>query len=368
MSALRLHRRCAALACRSLSAAAPSAAPCARACHGAAAASPPYVQSQHAHHAGASAHPTWREPATTAASSAAQSPRDSGTSGAVTATVDAIFAKRFGKQAAASQQSSGPAGVDALFASRFRSPVSAAVRGSAPGDTRSGVSTSRTGAGARVAPWSGLWRLTALQNAPVGMAAVGLITPVPLHVPAPAPPRGQQGTASAPHPSSSSHTPAADPVSTSSYYHPSHHSATAATSAAPASAAPPSPALQRYWRSYQLWQSLMPRIYNEQQALAQLRAQAQAAKAAHRADLQRHLHKTTSWTLFLVCPLLGLLFASLVMDAAVYQAEVAQVPFVAYEDALRDFNAVNGKEAQQRRTTRGGESKKTRNIDRKSVV
>lgn len=105
---------------------------------------------------------------------------------------------------------------------------------------------------------------------------------------------------------------------------------------------PPPPEVQRYWHSCQLWASLQPHIQQEQQSVLQLRAQAHAAKIAQQKSLRQHLYRTMYWTLFVVCPLLGLLFLWLAIDAAAYGAELELLPFVKYDEALRDFAEAEG--------------------------
>ncbi|CAJ1015851.1 hypothetical protein, conserved [Leishmania lindenbergi] len=105
---------------------------------------------------------------------------------------------------------------------------------------------------------------------------------------------------------------------------------------------PPPPEVQRYWHSYRLWASLQPHIQQDQQAVLQLRAQAHIAKVAQQESLRQHLYRTMYWTLFVVCPLLSLLFLWLAIDAAAYGAELELLPFVKYDEALRDFAEAEG--------------------------
>ncbi|GET85528.1 hypothetical protein, conserved [Leishmania tarentolae] len=233
-------------------------------------------------------------------------------------TVEDVFASRFGATAFGPRRgtsatnapllASPGAAVDALFTERFPALAARPTRQSSHG-----VAASRGTTKTQSAMWDGLRRCLRFRS----RLPSARVSHSMRHTLSPAPP---------PAHFSPQHPPVAnDGMGLSASGH-----------------QPPPPEVQRYWHSYQLWASLQPRIHQEQQAVEQLRAQTQAARIAQQKSLRQHLSRTMYWTLFVVCPLLGLLFLWLAMDASAYGAELELLPYVKYDEALRDFAEAEG--------------------------
>lgn len=220
------------------------------------------------------------------------------------------------------------AGVDALFTERFP-----ALTAQATVERMHQVAASHDAAKTQSAMWDGLRRCFTFR----GRLPSARINNSTGDTPSPAPP----------------------PARFSAQYPPVANEASGLSASGHQS---PPPAVQRYWHSYQLWASLQPHIQQEHQAILQLRAQAHAAKIAQQKSLRQHLHRTVYWTLFVVCPLLGLLFLWLAIDAAAYGAELELLPFVKYDEALRDFAEAEGHHRQLIRGKRNNGVAKKKNI------
>ncbi|KAG5487703.1 hypothetical protein LSCM1_08066 [Leishmania martiniquensis] len=198
---------------------------------------------------------------------------------------------------------------------------------------------------AQAVPWGGLWQcLTSRSHLP----AISIIhsmgkTPHPAST-------ANDGLPSVPLPPSACFSPQNAPA------------ADEAAGLSSSSLPPPPPAVQRYWHSYRLWASLHPHIQQEHLAVLHLRAQANAAKVAQQESLRQHLYRTMYWTLFVVCPLLGLLFLWLTVEAAAYGAELEVLPFVKYDEALRDFAEAEGHHRQLRSAKGSSGALKKKNV------
>jgi hypothetical protein len=115
---------------------------------------------------------------------------------------------------------------------------------------------------------------------------------------------------------------------------------------------PVSPSLQRYWRSYRLWQHVHQHTQQEGGVLEGIRAQIREMKAAQRIQFQAQLKNTTRWTVFVVLPLLTLLWFSIFFDSVLYRMELAQLGYVNYEAALAEFEEANTQQQRGRAETR----------------
>ncbi|CBZ31266.1 hypothetical protein, conserved [Leishmania donovani] len=256
-------------------------------------------------------------------------------------TVEDLFASRFGtttfghrrdtSATDAPPPASPSAGVDALFTERFP-----ALTAQATAERMHEVAASHVTTKTQSAMWGGLRRCFKF--------------------------RGRLPSARINNSMGDRPSPAQPPARFSSQYPPVANEASGLSASRHQ---PPPPEVQRYWHSYQLWVSLRPHIQQEQQAVLQLRAQAHAAKIAQQKSLRQHLHRTMYWTLFVVCPLLGLLFLWLAIDAAAYGAELELLPFVKYDEALRDFAEAEGRHRQfiRGKSNNGVAKKKNIRID-----
>ncbi|KAG5511891.1 hypothetical protein JKF63_07716 [Porcisia hertigi] len=237
-----------------------------------------------------------------------------------------LFSNCFGPKALWLCQGATTTTVDALFHQRF--PTLAAQTRA---ETRHGATAQCGAAKVPATPWSGVWScptLRALQPASRTHAIEASSSPVSSShrhdVLAPPPPPPSSSA------SSSQFAPPYPPVSNeASQFGCSEHQ-------------PPPPAVLRYLQSYRLWASLQPYIQQEQQAVLHLSARAHAAKLSHKEALHQRLLSTMYWTMFIVCPLLGLLFLWLIRDSAAYRAELEMLPYVKYDEALRDFAEAEG--------------------------
>ncbi|KAG5508303.1 hypothetical protein JIQ42_08225 [Leishmania sp. Namibia] len=293
-------------------------------------------------------HSTVKGSRITGASRGAASPFES-LAASQQSTVEDLFTSRFDTGTAAHRYgisasaalplASRIAAADSLFSERFPS-LAAQTTAKVHGST-----APRGGTKAQAAPWGGLWQCLTSRSHP---AAISI----------------NSSMSSTPHPASTANDmqpPVPLPPSAGfSLQRPPVAGETMGLSSS--GLPPPPPEVQRYWHSYRLWASLQPHIQQEQQAVLHLRAQAHAAKVAQQESLRQHLYRTMYWTLFVVCPLLGLLFLWLTIDAAAYGAELEVVPFVKYDEALRDFSEAEGHYRRLRNAKGNNGTSKKKNV------
>ncbi|KPA73594.1 hypothetical protein ABB37_09726 [Leptomonas pyrrhocoris] len=151
---------------------------------------------------------------------------------------------------------------------------------------------------------------------------------------------------------------------------PAYNTHTGAFTAAPPAAGhvhaspppPPPPALQRYWRSYHLWQSVHQHVQNEGNVLEGIRAQMRSLKTAQQAELRAQLRSTTRWTVFVVMPLLTVLWGYIFLDSLWYRSEVLQLRMVNYDAVLAELEAASETGRKAWRGQKGGAPNNNKSI------
>ncbi|KPI85417.1 hypothetical protein ABL78_5507 [Leptomonas seymouri] len=304
-------------------------------------------------------------------------------------SAEQLFARAFGSQSAAVtsvDRASHHRHADALFSNPFGAGAVQASRqhhqvgvlqtsrtphlpafASAPTPTkqakgrRAGTSPGKSSS---VGRWSGLWALLARGR----YAGV----PTAARRPRPDPRRDESshgelgGDAAALQSSAASPSSPSNVRTHAALQFPHHAQASAAAAAGPPQASgdlppsPPSPALQRYWHSYRLWQSIHRHVQQEGSILEAHRAQMRQIKAAQRSELQTQLRSTTRWTVIVVMPLLSVLWLLIFLDSVLYRTEVLHLQFANYDAALAalDEAAERERERTEWKGRSGGRPKK----------